>query len=112
EGGSRVPAILRWPNAINPGQVTDQLIASQDIYRTLLQIANVDVSGQTLDGYDFLSFFTGKAAEGPRNEYHYFMGNSETLQAIRIAEWKLRLGNEGVELYNLQDDPAERHNRA
>ncbi len=112
EGGSRVPAIIRWPGTIAPGQVTDQLVASLDIYRTLLQIAAVDVGNEQLDGYDLLPFLTGQAAASPRNEYPYFLGDDETLQAFREGAWKLRLGDMGPELYNLQEDPAERHNRA
>src|SRR5690606_4854095 len=112
EGGSRVPAIIRWPGTIARGQVTDQLVGSLDMYRTLLQVAAVDVGNERLDGCDLSPFLAGRSAASPRKEYPYFLGDDETLQAFREGAWKLRLGDTGPELYNLQEDPAERHNRA
>lgn len=110
EGGSRVPAIIRWPVQIPANRVTDQLVAMPDIYRTFLQIAGAELPDHPLDGYDLTSFLTGESDQSPRNEYAYIRNN--VLQAMRVGEWKLRLMEEEPELFNLQDDPGERFNRA
>ncbi|MDX1642218.1 MAG: hypothetical protein R3220_11000, partial [Balneolaceae bacterium] len=110
EGGSRVPAIIRWPAAISSNQVTDQLIAIPDIYRTMLEIGGGDLPDHTLDGYNLLPFLTGEVQTSPRNEYAYFRYG--VLEALRLGKWKLRLMEEEAELFNLQDDPGERFNRA
>jgi arylsulfatase A-like enzyme len=110
EGGSRVPAMIRWPEKISSGQVTDQLVGMPDIYRTFLQIAEADLPDHTLDGYDLTPFLTGETDQSPRNEYGYFRNG--ILQAMRIGEWKLRLMEEEPQLFNMQDDPGERFNRA
>lgn len=110
EGGSRVPAIIRWPGQIQENRVTDALVASPDIYRTLLEIGGGELPAHTLDGYDVMPFLTGQEEESPREMYPYFLWDK--LQAMRINDWKLRLAGEEPELFNLQSDPEERYNRA
>lgn len=110
EGGHRVPAIIRWPNRINANQVSSDLVASPDIYRTLLEVAGVERPPHPLDGYNLLPLLTGQTDKSPREEYAYFHRN--TLQAMRIGDWKLRLAGEEPELFNVEKDPSERYNRA
>lgn len=110
EGGARVPAMIRWPDRIKPGQDSDELVASPDIYRTFLEIAEAELPNHTLDGYNLLPFLTGKTSESPRQEYAYFLHG--TLEAMRDGDWKLRLAGKEPQLFNLQIDPAERYNRA
>ena len=74
-----------------------------------------------LDGYNFLPFFKGEVAEGPRKEFFYFTDNGD-LTAVRYADWKLSFktikGNlfTGTEestnvplVTNLRQDPWERY---
>ncbi|GAA5521562.1 sulfatase [Aliifodinibius salicampi] len=110
EGGTRVPALIRWPAHISEGRVSSELVAMPDIYRTLLEVAGAELPGHTLDGYDLMPFLTGQRDESPRQEYPYFLRGE--LQAYRQGPWKLRLASEEAELFNMQDDPGERWNRA
>ena len=41
-----------------------------------------------LDGYNFLPFFKGEVAEGPRHEFFYFTDNGD-LTALRYDDWKV-----------------------
>lgn len=109
EGGSRVPAMIRWPDKIPAGRVSCELVAMPDIYYTLLEIGNAKLPDLVLDGYDLRPFLYGETDKSPRNKYAYILGN---LQAMRIGDWKLRLATGEPELYNLQLDPSERYNRA
>lgn len=110
EGGSRVPAIIRWPAQIESNQVTDQLVGMPDIYRTMMEIGGAELPNHPIDGYDLRPFLMGETETSPRNEYAYFRHG--VLEAMRIGEWKLRLMEVEPELFNLQDDPGERFNRA
>ncbi|MDR8393315.1 sulfatase [Aliifodinibius sp. S!AR15-10] len=110
EGGTRVPALMQWPDQIPGQQVTDELVASPDIYRTLIEIAGGKLPDHPIDGYNLISFLKGDERHSPREEYLYILRNS--LEAMRIGKWKLRLVEEKPQLFNLQNDPGERFNRA
>ncbi len=103
EGGFRVPMVVRWPGTITPGQVSNEIISQQDWMPTLLAAAgNADVKeellagknlgGKTykvhLDGYNFLPYFMGQTAEGPRREMFYFTDDG-SLSALRFNDWKI-----------------------
>jgi len=108
EGGNRVPAMIRWPGKITPGQVTHELVGMPDIYRTFMELGEAELPNHTLDGYDLVPFLMGEVEESPRNEYAYFRGD---LEALRVGDWKLRLASGEPELFNLQLDPSELYNR-
>ncbi len=110
EGGTRVPAMIKWPGYISSGQVISELAGMPDIYRTLLEVAGAELPGHTLDGYDLMPFLAGESEDSPRKEYPYFLRGE--LQAYREGPWKLRLAGGEPELFNMQDDPGERWNRA
>lgn len=110
EGGARVPAMIRWPNQIPSGQVTDEIVASPDIYRTLLEVAGAELPDHILDGFNTIPFLSGQSESSPRNEYAYFRHG--LLEAMRVGEWKLRLVDADPQLFNLQVDPSERYDRA
>jgi len=110
EGGTRVPAMIRWPGRIESGRDTDALVASPDIFRTLVEVAGAEEPDHPLDGHDLMPFLTGAAAESPRERYYYFLRG--TLEAMREGRWKLRVAGDTTQLFNLQTDPGERFNRA
>lgn len=136
EGGFRVPLLVKWPGTIKPGQVINEVIASEDWMPTLLAgagepnvkqqlLQGLQVGDKTfkvhLDGYNFLPFLKGEVAEGPRREFFYFTDNGD-LTALRYDDWKLSFktikGNlfTGTEqstnvplVTNLRQDPWERY---
>ncbi|MFZ0467982.1 MAG: arylsulfatase [Thiogranum sp.] len=103
EGGWRVPAMVRWPGKIKPGQWNNQIVHHMDWLPTLLAAAGdpnikeellkgVTANGRKynvhLDGYNMLPVFTGKADKGPRHEIFYFSDDGD-LTALRYDDWKL-----------------------
>jgi len=103
EGGFRVPLLVRWPGMIKPGTVINDMIVHMDWMPTLLAAAgNPSVKeelrqGHTfgtktfkvaLDGFNFLPFFKGEAAKGPRQSFLYF-DQDGNLNAIRWNDWKV-----------------------
>ena len=80
EGGLRVPGIVRWPGVIKPGTIVNDIMSHEDWLPTFLAAAgDPDVKEKLLkgmkagdktfkthlDGYNFMPFFKGEAAEGP-----------------------------------------------
>jgi arylsulfatase A len=120
EGGLRVPAILRWPGRIPPGQVSSEVATTMDLHATILALAGAPLPERPLDGRDIWPLLT-RGAASPHEHVHYFLGSR--LEAVRDATWKLRIapiadgwisqelraGDEPVEtqLFNLRSDPYE-----
>jgi arylsulfatase A len=122
EGGMRVPAIARWPGKIKPGQVSNALATTMDIFPTLLHLANISLpQGKKLDGVNQLPVLLAEKQQVLDNIY-YYRGNE--LWAIRKGPWKLHLktqpsySREPVKehdpplLFQLEHDPSEKYNVA
>ncbi|MFT4119705.1 arylsulfatase [Bradyrhizobium sp.] len=102
EGAFRVPAIIRWPGRIKPGEVSTEMVSGLDWFPTLLAAAGdadikdrllkgTDIGGKTfkvhLDGYNQLPFFTGQQPKSARNEFAYF-NDDGVLVSYRLGDWK------------------------
>jgi len=109
EGGTRVPAIIRWPDHIEPGQVSNELITNMDIFVTFLKEGGGEMPDYKIDGFDVMPFLTNKREHTQRDEYGYFIND---LQAIRVGKWKLKEVEGNTQLFNLMVDPEEQYNRA
>jgi arylsulfatase A len=107
EGGVRVPAVVHWPGHFEGGRSSAEITSTLDVHATLVRLGTGTPPKQT-DGYDLTDFLSGKTEKSPRQEFFYF--NAKQLDGVRVGPWKLRLNN-GVELFNLDLDPSERHNR-
>jgi arylsulfatase A-like enzyme len=138
EGGFRVPMLIRWPAVIEPGTVSNEICAHEDLMTTFLaaagepDIAEKCLKGHTvgdktykvrLDGYNLLPGFSGEAEEWPRKEFLYWSDDGDML-AMRFKEWKVvfreqRAVGFGVwtepfvelrapAMYQLRADPFER----
>ncbi|MDM9621065.1 arylsulfatase [Rhizobium sp. S96] len=105
EGAFRVPAMVRWPGHIKPGQVSNQMFSGLDWFPTLLAAAgDPDVKNRLLDGwkpegsattfkdhldgYNQLDYLTGKSDKSARTEFHYFDDDGD-LVATRFDDWKV-----------------------
>ncbi len=103
EGAYRVPAMVRWPGKIKPGQVCNEIVAHHDWLPTLLAIAGdtqvtdkmlkgYQLGGMTykvhLDGYNLVPYLTGGVAESPRESFLY-INDDQQLTALRYDNWKL-----------------------
>jgi arylsulfatase A-like enzyme len=136
EGGFRVPMILKWPGVIKPNTIVNEIMSAEDWMPTLLAGAGVpDVKEKLLtgykagnktfknhlDGYNFLPFFKGEVAQGPRHEFFYFTDNGD-LTALRYDAWKVSFKTIDGNLFtgkedstnvplvtNLRADPWERY---
>jgi arylsulfatase len=102
EGAFRVPAMVRWPGKIKPGQISNEMFSGLDWFPTLLAAAGdndikerllkgASIGGKTfkvhLDGYNQLPYLTGQQPKGARNEFFYF-NDDGLLVATRVDNWK------------------------
>ncbi len=121
EGGVREPCMMLWPGHIPAGTVCKNIAGNIDMLPTLASIAGAEVpTDRIIDGRNITSMMLDPKA-GPVRDVHLYYTAQQTLQAIRVGDWKLFLhgGGKGKgeaatggELYNLADDLGEAHNVA
>jgi arylsulfatase len=138
EGGYRTPTLIRWPGAIKPGTIYNEMFSHYDLIPTFCAAAGEpDIVAKCLkgyqagsktfkvhlDGYNLMPFFKGEMKEAPRDEFLYWNDDGEIV-AIRFGDWKVVFKaqeHEGIDvwrreftnlrapkLYNLRADPFER----
>jgi arylsulfatase len=103
EGAYRVPLMIKWPNKIKAGSISNDIVSHLDWLPTFLAAAgDADVKEKLLkgykadkktfkvhlDGYNLLPYLTGKESKCPREEFYYFSDDGD-LTALRYDNWKL-----------------------
>ncbi|NTG36944.1 arylsulfatase [Agrobacterium rhizogenes] len=105
EGAFRVPAMVRWPGHIQPGQIMNGMVSGLDWFPTLLAAAgDTGVKDRLLngwqppgsnttfkdhlDGYNQLDYLTGKSDQSARHDFYYFDDDGD-LVATRYDDWKV-----------------------
>jgi arylsulfatase len=139
EGGNRAVAIMRWPNVIPAGTISNKLVSNLDVLPTLAAITRAPLPASKIDGINVLPLLKGEKNANPRDYLLYYYHNpyhrseKNDLEAVRQGHWKLVLphpytsnvggapgqgGRPGrthkalidLSLYNLRRDPGERYN--
>lgn len=122
EGGTRMPFIVSWPEAIKPA-VSDALVCQVDFLASFAHLLNEDISSFNSDSKDVMNVLLGKDDKG-RN---YLIEQADALAVIK-DNWKYiepnnspayaeltatELGNATVpQLYDLSKDVGEKNNVA
>jgi len=138
EGGFRVPAMVRWPGRIPADRVANAVMSHLDWVPTLMAaVGEPDIKQKLLngyragskqfrvhlDGYNFLPYLTGEAAQSPRTQFFYFSDDGD-LMAVRVGDWKAVFAEQRgrrhavwrepfvhlriPKIFNLRRDPFER----
>jgi arylsulfatase A-like enzyme len=109
EGGIRIPAIVRWPQRIKAGQLSQQVAISMDWLPTLLAAAGIAPDpAYPADGRNLLPQLLGQAAPAERTLFWRYKANAQ--QAIRSGDWKYLKIRENEFLFNVVTDQRERAN--
>lgn len=114
EGGIRVPAIVRLPGTVEPGTIIDTPITGLDWFATVAELTGAEAAAALpQDGSSMLSALRGDPAPEERTLFWAMAGRGELEYAVRRGPWKLLLDARGnaQELYQLDLDPLELHNR-
>jgi arylsulfatase A-like enzyme len=138
EGGWRVPCVMRWPGAIEPGRVINEIGSLQDFIPTFAAAAGepdlvakvktgYEADGRTfkvhLDGFNLLPFLSGGEKEPPRKGFLYWSDDGD-LMALRAHQYKIVFAEQrskGLDvwreplsqlripkMFDLRSDPFER----
>jgi arylsulfatase A-like enzyme len=133
EGGTRVPLVICWPGKVKAGAETAALVQSTDFFPTFADLFGWRLPDSVRpDGVSFRSVLEGN--EAGRNEIFCHFPHSQAggefermpaptpatpASSIRQGSWKLIRfysdrpdGSDRHELYDLKDDPGERHDLA
>lgn len=132
EGGQRVPLIVRWPNVVPAGRVSNKLLTAMDILPTLAELCDARLPKKKIDGVEWTALLKGDDSKVPRDEFLYYY-RKNNLEAVRKGNWKLVFPHSGrsyegdlpgkggvpglapenrkfpLALYNLERDPGERY---
>jgi arylsulfatase A-like enzyme len=110
DGTTHVPLIYRYPGHIRAGQRADIMVSNYDFLPTVLDY--VGLKEQTpqkprLPGHSYSGTLNGKADVWDNTVFFEF----ENTRSVRTREWKYIGRFHGPnELYDLKNDPDERHN--
>ncbi|HXI68634.1 MAG TPA: sulfatase-like hydrolase/transferase, partial [Steroidobacteraceae bacterium] len=102
EGAFRIPLLVRWPNKVPAGVVSNDIVQHHDWLPTFVAIAGEPnivekckkghKAGEKtfkihIDGYNLLPFLTKEGVRSPRKGFIYF-DDDGNLVALRVGNWK------------------------
>ncbi len=116
EGGIRVPAFAYWKGELGSDRkpaTVQRTVSYLDWFPTIAKVAGVELKADwKLEGRDVWSLLTG-VGKAPAEPVLYW--NIGKTTAIMDGDWKLIVSgakDAKLELYNLEDDPTEKKDRA
>ena len=112
EGGTRIPYLVRFPDKIAPGSLSNHILTNYDFMPTLAALIEVELP-QGKDGISFLPTLLGKDEE---QQVHPFIVYASGLGPALVTadNWKLRYINseDCFQLYDLNQDYREENDVA
>jgi arylsulfatase A-like enzyme len=119
EGGMRTPAMIRWPNKIAAGVVTDEIIADLDWYPTIAHLISEEQripTDRPMDGIDQSGFVLGRQQKSNREFVVTYVG--DTVFAVKWRNMKVHFATaEGThatiqhytfpQVFDIKEDPKE-----
>ena len=114
EESLRAPLIVRWPDAVEPGSINDDMVLNLDLPETFLDIAGVEVPDD-MQGRSLVPVLKGETPGDWRDSmyYHYYEFPAVHMVArhtgVRTERYKLIhfYQNDDWELFDLKKDPKE-----
>ena len=133
EGGHRVPGIVRYPGVIPKGTHSDKLFDGTDLFPTICNLVGAPLpEGVTYDGTANFNAFLNKKVQRKQPVVWFYPNHSDTYfrmpqmamrsgnyslvgwlppkgDSTKLNDWFFKYGPVKYELYNLANDPAEKH---
>lgn len=114
EGGIRVPALIRWPDRIPAGTISNQVGITMDFTASILAVTTTPIpKNARLEGINLFPILEGKAPEVERTLFWRTGGPNPVnmnQKAVRSGDWKLIIDGAvtRIFLFNVREDPSER----
>lgn len=111
EGGTRVPALFRWPARIKPGTVVREMLSHLDVLPLALEVSGAKpLPGRIIDGRTPLPVLA-EGAKSPHARLAFAYANGKALRegTLKIARHDAK---KPWELYDLAADLAEKNDLA
>ncbi|WP_111708217.1 sulfatase family protein [Lutibacter citreus] len=87
EGGHHIPFIIKWPNKVEAGAVSDKLISQVDIMATILDITKIKTPEKAaMDSQSFLPIIMGKS-EGKSLRTSTIHNTQRKRFGVRNGKW-------------------------
>ena len=119
EGSLRAPFIIRWPNKIPAGRVSNEIVHEVDTYTTFAKLAGATIPhDRPIDGVDQSDFFLGKPKSN-REGFPVYV--ADRMEAVKWRNYKMTFYEAerdwwsaptklGVpKIYDLYSDPKEEY---
>jgi arylsulfatase A-like enzyme len=117
EESLKMPLVMRWPEAIKPGQEIDELVQNIDYAPTLLAAAGLEIPAD-MQGASLLPLMEDEPVEWRKSIYYEYFEFPEphrvaAHQGVRTERYKLIHfhATDEWEFYDLQVDPLEIANK-
>lgn len=109
EGGIRVPLILRWPGHLPTNKSSAQVAITMDLMASILAATGATIpTTYKLDGLDLLPSLSGRSPVVER-ELFWRIKRPHEQRAVRSGRWKLLQDGSNFYLFDVSEDPGERH---
>lgn len=113
EGGHRVPLFISYPDGgIEAGDYSE-LTAHFDVMPTLLELAGIQPSGETLDGTSLANYLKGQQ-QSPLDDRSIIVTNQRVYHpsikrpvAVLAKGWRYISEQDNEQLFNLTSDPRQ-----
>jgi arylsulfatase A-like enzyme len=113
EGGIRVPAIVRWPNRIPAGSVSDQVGITMDLTASILAVTGAPVPDEAkLEGMNLFPVWEGREPELERTLFWRAGTGAAKQTAVRRGDWKVLIDGAHTYVFNVRTDLSERNDVA
>jgi arylsulfatase A-like enzyme len=108
EGGTRVPAVMRWPGVLPAGHKSEQAFGAVDWFSTLATALGVKPQNKKpFDGRDLWQVLQGKTGVVPPDGM--VIARSKTEGAVWDGSWKLVRQPRETLLFDIKKDPNEKN---
>ena len=111
-----MPFIARWPNRVEPGSQSDQLISFVDFLATFADLTDADLKPDAgHDSFSFLPVLTGRNADSSKLRKQLVLRSGAGAMMMRDGDWKYirRVDEEGISewLFDLNANPDEENSQ-
>ncbi|MEX2110587.1 MAG: sulfatase-like hydrolase/transferase [Gemmatimonadaceae bacterium] len=109
EGGIRVPLILRWPGHLPTNTTSAQVAITMDLTASILAATGAKIpTTYKPDGLDLLPILSGRSQVVDRQLF-WRVKRPHEQRAVRSGSWKLLQDGRNFYLFDVAQDPGERH---